>query len=187
MRWMAGLRDCVKWVQLAELQQGFFYDLVVRLREDTFAVGPWLFSPPYMNHLTTDNTGNYAGRINDHNFAIDRKWADTLFRGLTEDYYFNSTLEDIMWETPEKRIYTLALSYNIPIRRVNICQQPLIPLRGLVNFSYWRVHPLYVRLFKDDCAVYRCCDHDWEETVRLRAVPVDVVDDVEKDVAEDAV
>jgi hypothetical protein len=32
LHWMNGLRDCVKWMQATEYEQGFHYDLVVKLR-----------------------------------------------------------------------------------------------------------------------------------------------------------
>jgi hypothetical protein len=42
LRWMNGLRDCVKWMQSMEQEEGFFYDMVVRLRYDTFAFADWV-------------------------------------------------------------------------------------------------------------------------------------------------
>jgi len=174
MRWMAGLRDCVKWVQIIEESQGWFYDIVIRLRDDTYAMGPWIIDDSYKKRLTSAKTGAYHG-INDHNFAIDREWADTLFRGLTEDYYFNSTLEKVPWGNPEHRIYELATSYNIPLASKTICEQPLMPLRGLVNSSYWRLHPLYIRHFRSDCVELMsqraCCEESWLRLVASRTAP----------------
>ena len=194
MRWMAGLRDCVKWVMDTEQQQGWHYDLVVRLREDTYALGPWLLDSSYQHALTSSLSGTFKG-INDHNFVIDRLWADTLFRGLTEDYYFNSTLEKVFWGNPEGRIRQLAEAYSIPIKGKTICQQPLIPLRGLVNESYWYLHPLFIRHFTHDCIRLdprgnqrlgadspdyddryvenpqpTCCKAEWLRDVNLKAV-----------------
>ena len=37
------------------------------------------------------------------------------------------------------------------VRTITLCQSPLVPLRGLVNSTYWRVHPLYVRHLKEFC------------------------------------
>ena len=48
-------------------------------------------------------TGNFGG-INDHNFVVDRLWLDDLYRGLTEDYYFHSSLEHEPWGNPEHHI-----------------------------------------------------------------------------------
>lgn len=113
-------------------------------------MGQWIITSKYKNKLTSLESGSFKG-INDHNLVIDRKYADTLFRGITEDYYFNETLENVHWGNAEKRISQLANAYNIPQQVVSICEEPLIPLRGLVNESYWRMHPLYVRHFIQDC------------------------------------
>ena len=55
--------------------------------------------------------GSYRG-INDHNLVLDRKWADVLFRGLTEDYYFNKTNRHVMWGNPEHHIYQVSTAYH---------------------------------------------------------------------------
>ena len=135
-----------------ELDQKWFYDVVVRLREDTFAFGPWLLSPPelYRGGLSSMSMGNFGG-VNDHNFVVDRLWLDDLYRGLTEDYYFNSSLEHEPWGNPEHHIYQVATAYQIPLLNVGVCEQPLIPLRGLVNKTHWHVHPFYVRQLKEAC------------------------------------
>ena len=147
---MAGLRECAKWVQEIELQQGIFYDIIVRLRDDSFALGPWTFnSETYLNSLISLDLGNSRG-INDHNFAIDRKWSDDFFRGLSEDYYFNHTKIE-KWLNPEQHLLQVAERYGIQTKSVNICDMPLIPLRGLMNVTYWRVHPLYMRYLRDTC------------------------------------
>jgi hypothetical protein len=123
--------------------------------------------------------------VNDHNFVVDRYWADQLLRGVTEDYYFNEvkgcqwfavlvstfvfvcterwrsstcttntfmiaklmmhisycnmlsmpfkTLDIYSWGNPERRIYKVASTNNIPLRTTSLCEQPLIPLRGKYN------------------------------------------------------
>ena len=37
----------------------------------------------YRNAITSLDLGSFGG-INDHNFVIDRKWLDYLYRGLAE-------------------------------------------------------------------------------------------------------
>ena len=76
----------------------------MRLRDDSYAFGPWILdSKKYKNTLTSLDYGSYRG-INDHNFVVDRKWLDDLFRGLTEDYYFNHSKIEIPWMNAEHRI-----------------------------------------------------------------------------------
>jgi hypothetical protein len=36
------------------------------------------------------------------------------------------------------RIYRVAMSYNIPMKTVNMCEMPLVPLRGRLNENTWR-------------------------------------------------
>lgn len=151
MRWLSALRYCVKWMQKEEYHQGIFYDLVVRLRDDTYAFGPWLLSyNTYAGHLVSAKTASFRG-INDHNFVVDREFADDLFRGLTEDYYFNETLSEVMWGNPESRIQQLAEAYNIPIRNNTICDQPLIPLRGKQDDDHWAIHASYASRLLEEC------------------------------------
>lgn len=168
MRWLGGLRECVKWMQQEEFEQKLFYDLVVRLRDDTLAFGPWKLSyEKHRNKLSSLRTGSYRG-VNDHNFIIDRKYADIMFRGFTEDYYFNKSQANVAWGNPEHRIYQLAEAYHVNIRNESICEQPLISLRGKVNNTHWMLHSVYADNFLKECQdgkllkADRCkCDPKW--------------------------
>lgn len=181
MRWLAGLRECVKWMNAEEYQQKKFYDLVVRLRDDTLAFGKWKFyREKYMGALTSARVGSFRG-VNDHNFAIDRVHADNLFRGLTEDYYFNNTFEKVMWGNPEHRIAQMAESLQIPIKNMTICEEPLIPLRGRHNDTHWVIHNQYrdnllaecgnrKQRRKDNCI----CPPSWLRTLHYGTVAFDL-------------
>ena len=178
LRWMNGLRDSVKWMQSTEQELGYFYDLVVRLRDDTLAFSPWLFNGDEMkNSLTSQNLGSYRG-INDHNLVVDRKYADVLFRGLTEDYYFNKTNRMVLWGNPEHRIYQVATAYRVNIRTATICKQPLIPLRASHNATHWLLHPAYTDKMKDACvegfeAAKGCvCPRSWIELFHSGFYPI---------------
>lgn len=178
LRWMNGLRDCVKWMQAAEQEQGFFYDLVVRLRDDTLAFAPWIFEAAQLkNSLTSLSLGSYRG-INDHNLVVDRKYADVLFRGLTEDYYFNKTNRMVLWGNPEHRIFQVATAYRVNIRTATICKQPLIPLRSSHNSTHWLLHPAYTDKLKDACVegfeeTKGCkCERSWIELFHSGYYPI---------------
>lgn len=181
MRWLGGLRDCVRWVMQVEFEQKMFYDVVVRLRDDTLAFGKWKFyQERYLGALTSARVGSFRG-VNDHNFVIDRRWADILFRGLTEDYYFNSTFEKVMWGNPESRIYMIATANNIPIKNATVCEEPLIPLRGPHNDTHWLLHNQYrdnllaecgnrKQRRKDNCI----CPPSWLRTLHHGTIAVDL-------------
>ena len=164
-------------MQLREQQQGWFFDSVVRLRDDTLAFDNWTFTDSFTGGLISADIGSFRG-VNDHNLVLDRKWADQLFRGLTEDYYFNKTLADEMWGNPEHRIYMLATSYGVPIKTSTICQQPLIPLRAKHNSTHWLVHPSYTQRFLEACAAKKekgcTCKGSWVNIFRAGFYPVDM-------------
>jgi hypothetical protein len=172
MRWMSAVRDCVKWVQEVEFRQRWFFDAIVRLRDDSYALNTWLLQPAsrYRNGIVSVNFGLHHG-INDHNFVVARRYADVLLRGMTEDYYFNDTLDGYTWLNPEHRIAKVAESVGMPVHVNTLCMQPLLPLRGLetnmtglspkilkqlpsksADTQYWRLHPAYVNMAVDQCS-----------------------------------
>ena len=151
MRWMGGLRSCVKWVQQVEQQQQWFYDIIIRLRDDSYLLGPWrITAEKYRGAFVTAAVAPNFG-VNDHNFAVDRRWADSVFRGVTEDYYFNETLDMYSWTNTEHRIFKILTSKNIPIRTTNVCEQPVTHLRGMASSTYWRLHPTYSNILIAAC------------------------------------
>ena len=151
MRWMGGLRSCVKWVQQVEQQQQWFYDIIIRLRDDSYLLGPWpITAEKYRGAFVTAAVAPNFG-VNDHNFAVDRRWADSVFRGVTEDYYFNETLDMYSWTNTEHRIFKILTSKNIPIRTTDVCEQPVTHLRGMVSSTYWRLHPTYSNILIAAC------------------------------------
>ena len=151
LRWMSGVRDCVKWIQEKEQENRYFYDIIVRLREDTLAFGPWIFDTNTLKGaLTSADLGSYRG-INDHNLVLDRKYADVLFRGMVEDYYFLKSNNNMIWNNTEHRIYMLATEYDIPIQTLTLCDMPLIPLRANQNSTHWLLHPAYTEKYLNAC------------------------------------
>jgi hypothetical protein len=134
MRWMSALRDCVKWVMDTEYEQQQFYDLVMRLRDDSYVLGPWsLSSEKYSKFFVTAAVAPNHG-VNDHNFVVDRAFADEVLRGMTEDYYLNKTLARFPWQNPENRIMRLANSKNVVVQTMNVCELPVVPLRGIISY-----------------------------------------------------
>ena len=158
LAWMAGLRDCVKWTQQVEQEQGYFYDLVVKLREDTLAFDNWIFFKDLLQGaLTSAYIGAYRG-VNDHNLVLGRKYADVLFRGIIEDYYFKESNRRQMWNNTESRIFAVASEHNVTIRTTSMCEMPLIPLRNAWNKTHWLIHPQYAKLYQTTC---NQGDEDW--------------------------
>ena len=151
MRWLGGLRNCVKWVEKTEFERKWFYDVVIRLRDDSYFLGPWsIDATTYKGAFVTAAVAPNFG-VNDHNFAIDRRWADGVFRGVIEDYYFNETLDMYSWPNTEHRIYKILTTKEVPIRTVSVCDHPVAHLRGRINATHWRLHPTYSQLMVRAC------------------------------------
>mmetsp|Transcript_14811 Transcript_14811/g.13400 ORF Transcript_14811/g.13400 Transcript_14811/m.13400 type:complete len:81 (-) Transcript_14811:205-447(-) len=73
---MNGLRECIRWIQRIEVRDHKFYHIVVRMRDDSYALKPWLIDPMiYRMHFISSITGASFG-FNDHDFTTDRQWAD---------------------------------------------------------------------------------------------------------------
>jgi hypothetical protein len=151
MRQWNGIRDCVKWMYEHEYRYRIFFDLVVRLRDDTYAIDHWYLYPDiYRSVYTTSKYGGGEDGLNDHNYVIDRAHS-RVFESFSEDYYFNKTLHNHFWGNPEHRIAQILAAYNVPVRLTTFCEQPLVPVRGVFNRSHWKIHPIYINVFTDEC------------------------------------
>lgn len=89
MHWMNGLRECMLWLDSNELNLNIRYDFVMRLRDDTYVMKPFKMDVArFKNHVVSTQFGGW-GAVNDHNIFADRKYADVLFRGIVEEFYFS--------------------------------------------------------------------------------------------------
>lgn len=150
MRTFNGIRDCTKWIQEKEYIQKLFYDLIVRLRDDTLALGNMTLDHRYMNIATFAKSGSADG-FNDHNYVMDRKYIE-IYRSFSEDYYLNKTLNRMFWGNPEHHLLQAIASYRIPARTIGFCNFPLINHRGMVmNNTHWLLHYEYVKNFISEC------------------------------------
>ena len=88
MNWMNGLRECMIWLDSKEITLDMRYDFVMRLRDDTYVWKPFRMNvSKYKNHVVSTRFKGW-GAVNDHNIFADRKYADIIFRGIVEEFYF---------------------------------------------------------------------------------------------------
>lgn len=136
MRWQAGLRECVRWIQDIEITKRKHYDFVMRLREDTYVFDQFYFYPfGYLNKLISLDMNGWGG-INDHNLIIDRLHVDRMFRGFAEDYYFQEgdfSSHGDFWGTPEQLIEKMAKFYKIDVVLKPICLFPFVTIHSRKN------------------------------------------------------
>ena len=143
MRWQGGLRECVKWMQNVEVENRKHFDFVMRLREDTYVISKYyMFTRSYINRINTLKEDNFGG-LNDHDMIIDRKYADVMFRGLTEDYYFQegkNSSHGKRWGNPEWLLKRMANYYSIDSVEKSICLFPFMPINGHLNIPHFSVY-----------------------------------------------
>ena len=136
MRWQASLRECVKWVMDIEFDRGFFYDFVMKLREDSYVMSPVVLNfDEWKYKIVSLELNNWRG-LNDHDIIINRKYADNVFRGLAEDYYFQEGKRSshqnvsLWWTNPEALLSRVVRFYDIKTKSESICNFSFAPISG---------------------------------------------------------
>ena len=145
MRMLTVIRNGMRQVQEAEFQMGRFYSLVVRIRDDSYFYGPWLFTTEYQDRFTSLIVNSFLG-VNDHDFCISRSMADRFLRGLSEDYYLTfNRIGKLMKYSTEIYMKSQLNVLKVARREVDVCTLPSIPLRGpRPDTRRWRIHDRYL-------------------------------------------
>jgi hypothetical protein len=142
---LASIRECARHVFARETADGKFYDFVIRLREDSYIFSPWILDISLYKNSIADIKAGGQGGLNDHTLIVARRWADQMFRGPIEDYYLHSN--GSAFGNTERLLFQTALANNIPISWLHLCELPLIPLRGLLNSTHWKLHDAYASFY----------------------------------------
>ena len=139
MRWQSGLRECMRWIDEVEVEKRIFFDYVIRLREDSFIFRPFYLKPYIYERFPLSSLGvNGMGGINDHTLIVARKFADSLLRGLSEDYYFNlKKSRGSYWLNPETLIRRMASFYGASVKLFSVCEFPFISIHKRENQTHW--------------------------------------------------
>jgi hypothetical protein len=144
---LAQVRTCMQMVQAAEVRAGAHYTHVVRLRDDSVLFDDWKLLPAAVQDGIVDVEECSWGAINDHTYVVSREHADAMFRAPVEDYYLQNSVTKPVFGTSEVMLLHVSLAHRVPLRIVPVCDMPLVPLRGLLNASHWRLHPMYAHIY----------------------------------------
>lgn len=173
MRWQANMRECMKWVQAIEVDEQMFFDYVMRVREDTYIFAKFiLYTSSFQDSIVSLSGNDYAG-MNDHDFIVDRKFADVIFRGIVEDYYFQEGLNSSHgehWGAPELLLYRMAMFYNAHVKKKSVCIFPVVPIFRRTNFTHFYFNKDIIKQFRTDCSEMKITTV--EEKVNLRYAPI---------------
>jgi len=144
---------------------------VVRVREDSFFYGPWLIDSAYQDVFSSLDVNCFNG-VNDHDFVIDRKFADRFLRGLSEEYFADwNGWGKLMKHSTEVYMNSILDNLHMRKRKVNVCMLPSLPLRGLYNETHWALHRKYadsilIAVNSTDSAVADCFQEPWIRTLQ---------------------
>lgn len=136
-RMFNGVRQCAIWTQQIEYKKKSFYEFFIRLREDSYAISPWIFNDSsWKNSITfTDHAG--FGGFCDRWFVCDRQYVDSFVRGLVEHYYLNNFLIGDSFPSSEYILLYLINSLDIPYNLATFCEIPLITIRNIYKRNFW--------------------------------------------------
>ncbi|GBG25898.1 Hypothetical Protein FCC1311_021172 [Hondaea fermentalgiana] len=122
-------RKAMIYIEELELARDSFFDVIFRLRDDTFAFSPFLMPPEF----DRDSFGtpqcvlaSYPLGYSDHNFILGRNIAAKVLRGMVESYYFRITENYPFVEAHLKELVTYIAPKHI--FRIPDCYWPFFPV-----------------------------------------------------------
>ena len=137
------LRTCMFLVDAEEqgkagISDGKRFGLVLKLREDSVALQPWLIPSGWARQGLTSLRCMKWGGVMDSTFAVGRRWAWTIMEGLAADWYIShyavenrsmyKTMDGIPYN-PESWLARLARLKQVPVRTKTLCELPFVSAR----------------------------------------------------------
>jgi len=134
------LRTCMFLVDAEELSKGTHLGLVLKLREDSFALQPWLIPSSWAQRGLTSLHCLEWGGVMDSVFAVGRRWAWAIMEGLAADWYISHyALTEAglaIPHNPESWIARLAKLKHVPVQRKGLCELPFLSVRFVNHGPY---------------------------------------------------
>lgn len=129
------LRNCMFMIDRHEVAAGRLYGAVAKLRDDSFALAPFVVPPAWARvGITTISCLAWWGLM-DAVFVVGRRWAWHIMEGMSADWYlshghFGANPKTIP-KNPESWLALLAAYRGVPSMKVSVCDIPLISMRFL--------------------------------------------------------
>ena len=124
------LRTCMFLVD-AEEEGKERFGLVLKLREDTVALQPWLIPSGWAQHGLTSLRCLTHGGIMDGTFAVGRRWAWAIMEGLAADWYIYhyAVKNKSIPKNPETWLKRVAQMRHVPMQTRPLCELPFVSVR----------------------------------------------------------
>ena len=109
------------------------FGLVLKLRDDSFALQPWLIPSSWAQRGLTSLHCMQWGGVMDSTFAVGRRWAWAIMEGLAADWYISHyALKEAgiaIPHNPESWIAGLAKLKHVPMQTKALCKLPFVSVR----------------------------------------------------------
>lgn len=129
------LRSCMFLLDAEEQDKHF--GLVLKLRDDSFALRPWLIPASWAQRGLTSLRCMQWGGVMDSTFAVGRRWAWTIMEGLAADWYIShyalSAANLRIPHNPESWLARLAKLKRVPVQEKALCKLPFVSVRFVNN------------------------------------------------------
>lgn len=109
------------------------FGLVLKLRDDSFALQPWLIPSSWAQRGLTSLHCMQWGGVMDSTFAVGRRWAWAIMEGLAADWYIShyalTEAGIAIPHNPESWIAGLAKLKHVPMQTKALCKLPFVSVR----------------------------------------------------------
>jgi hypothetical protein len=121
-------------VEEYEGSTGNKFDLVMRVRDDGFAMADWVLDANYAHGFTTLDCQQWTG-LHDMSYVMGRTFASDVLHSMIR-WRTNSTLlrdnlpqEERYPQNPERWLLAVVTAFNMPIRKLSVCDIPMVTTR----------------------------------------------------------
>ena len=118
---------------------GMQFGLVLKLREDSFALQPWPIPSSCAHRGLTSLRCLQWGGVMDSTFAVGRRWAWAIMEGLAADWYIShfalAAANLRIPHNPESWLARLAQLKQVPVQERPLCKLPFLSVRFVNNAS----------------------------------------------------
>lgn len=134
------LRTCMFLLDAEERERaGIQFGLVLKLREDSFALQPWPIPSSWAHRGLTSLRCLQWGGVMDSTFAVGRRWAWAIMEGLAADWYIShfalAAANLRIPHNPESWLAGLAQLKQVPVQERPLCKLPFVSVRFVNNAS----------------------------------------------------
>jgi hypothetical protein len=125
---------CMTQVEEFEERTNNKFDLVMRVRDDGFAMDDWVVDSEYAHGFSTLDCQQWTG-LHDMSYVMGRKYASEVLHAMI-DWRADKTLlhdklpsQERYPQNPERWLLAIVTAFHLPIRKLSVCDIPMVTTR----------------------------------------------------------